>query len=357
MTIKEYIDYVDIYPYTKECFNMQKDIMQLQLMNLELECFKYKADNKFSLNQLNHLLVESNDNSYQTIEHLYTEKSNAIIEKIKKILNMLWDAIKSFAKKIKIKFDQVLDVGSEFSTKGNIEDISEESIKKIEEAFIKALEEYKDVEDKYILQPNIHREVKSIDDYYIKNALRILKSKTKFKVDAQVDSFVKTMIIMTTYWDQSDNITPYEHLMGPKLCKSYYSIITDLQNMTGVKSLSDEERIQQQILIHAFYLGFDPYIKRLKDDCNEIIQYKFKEIDGVKDKSNMMKVCNDIGDLINQLNIALDAAKNPQDISKINELSSALLKASNTYMKAISGFYRLMSLSMTLNREIYTAIK
>lgn len=97
MTLKDFIEFADIYDYTHDRYVMEKMFMEMNLMKLHLESYEFLLEsNNISLSQLDVLMVESgiNDKSMDT-EQLFIEKGNAIANGVKKMFNMVGKAISS----------------------------------------------------------------------------------------------------------------------------------------------------------------------------------------------------------------------------------------------------------------------
>lgn len=91
LTLKDFTEFAEVYPYTQDRYMMEKMFMELNLMKLHMESYKFLLEQgDISLSQLDVLMVESgvNDRAPAT-EKLYCEKSKAILTSIKRMLEMV----------------------------------------------------------------------------------------------------------------------------------------------------------------------------------------------------------------------------------------------------------------------------
>lgn len=111
MTLKDFIEFAEIYEYSQDHYLMEKMFMEMNLIKLHLESYQFLLESSdVSLSQLDVLMVESgiNDKSLYT-EQLFIEKGNAIANGVKKMFNMVGKAISSLFR----------GVGKTFSSKNN----------------------------------------------------------------------------------------------------------------------------------------------------------------------------------------------------------------------------------------------
>lgn len=97
MTLKDFIEFAEIYPYTQDRYLMEKMFMEMNLIQLHLESYQFLLEsNDISLSQIDVLMVESgiNDQSMDT-EQMFIEKGNSIANGIKKMFHMVGKAIAS----------------------------------------------------------------------------------------------------------------------------------------------------------------------------------------------------------------------------------------------------------------------
>jgi len=97
MTLKDFIEFTEIYEYSQDHYLMEKMFMEMNLIKLHLESYQFLLESSdVSLSQLDVLMVESgvNDKSLYT-EQLFIEKGNAISNGVKKMFNMVGKAISS----------------------------------------------------------------------------------------------------------------------------------------------------------------------------------------------------------------------------------------------------------------------
>ena len=102
MTLKDFIEFADIYEYTKDRYDMERILMEMQLISMHIKSYDYLLEHdEVTLNQLDVFMVESgiNDKSDMTYQ-LYIEKSLSFNEGISKLFNMIGKAIASLFKKI-----------------------------------------------------------------------------------------------------------------------------------------------------------------------------------------------------------------------------------------------------------------
>lgn len=109
MTLGDFIEYAEVYPYSQDRYYIEKSMMELRLLELHLESYNFILQNNVSLDQLDVLMVESGANDMSVVtEELYMEKVNSIINGINKILNMVKKALKTLFHKSKKIFDTAL---------------------------------------------------------------------------------------------------------------------------------------------------------------------------------------------------------------------------------------------------------
>ena len=101
MTLREYLEYTEVYEYSQENYDINKEIMELDLISMHMESYNFIQNNRFSINQMNQLMIESTDNKQiEEIERMYVEKSEGVLSKIGAIFKKIGSAIVSFFKKI-----------------------------------------------------------------------------------------------------------------------------------------------------------------------------------------------------------------------------------------------------------------
>ena len=106
MTLKDFIDYAEIYEYSQDHYMIEKMFMEMNLIKLHLESYQFLLEsNDISLSQMDVLMVESgiNDKSLYT-ERLFIEKGNAIVNGIEKMFKMVGKAISSLFRSTKKVF-------------------------------------------------------------------------------------------------------------------------------------------------------------------------------------------------------------------------------------------------------------
>lgn len=97
MTLKDFVEFAEIYEYTQDRYLIEKMFMELDLIKLHLESYNFLLEsNDISLSQIDVLMVESgiNDKSFYT-EQLFIEKASGIFGAIQKMFGMIGKAIAS----------------------------------------------------------------------------------------------------------------------------------------------------------------------------------------------------------------------------------------------------------------------
>lgn len=106
MTLREFIEFADVYPYTQDHYMMEKMFMEMDLIRMHLESYEFLLnESTVSLGQLSVMMVESgiNDQSYFT-EQLFMEKGFNIFAGIQKMFLMIGKAITALFRKIRDAF-------------------------------------------------------------------------------------------------------------------------------------------------------------------------------------------------------------------------------------------------------------
>lgn len=106
MTLREFIEFADVYPYTQDHYVMEKMFMEMELMKMHLDSYEFLLnESSVSLDQLSVMMVESgiNDQSYFT-EQLFMEKGLNIFNGIKKMFMMIGKAITALFRKVRDAF-------------------------------------------------------------------------------------------------------------------------------------------------------------------------------------------------------------------------------------------------------------
>lgn len=106
MTLREFIEFADVYPYTQDHYVMEKMFMELELIKMHLESYEFLLnESAVSLGQLSVMMVESgiNDQSYFT-EQLFMEKGLNIFTGVQKMFMMIGKAITALFRKIRDAF-------------------------------------------------------------------------------------------------------------------------------------------------------------------------------------------------------------------------------------------------------------
>lgn len=148
MTLGDFVEYAEIYPYSQDRFYIEKTMMELKLIELHLESYNFIIGNDLSLDQLDVMMVESgpNDMSIKT-EEIYTEKVNSVINGIRKILNIVRRSLKTLFSKSKkiftatvkedsIKMQTIKELSNSISNNEIVKDkITNEYIEKISAIF------------------------------------------------------------------------------------------------------------------------------------------------------------------------------------------------------------------------------
>lgn len=102
MTLNDFIEFAEIYPYSQDRYILEKMFMELDLIKLHIESYQFLLESDdVTLNQMDVIMVESgiNDKSAMT-ESLFLEKGLGIFSGIQKILSLVGKAITSFFRKI-----------------------------------------------------------------------------------------------------------------------------------------------------------------------------------------------------------------------------------------------------------------
>lgn len=95
MTLRDFVEFAEVYPYTQDRYLIEKMFMELDLIQLHLESYDFiLGSNNISSGQMDVLMVESgvNDASVYT-EKLFLEKSFNILHAIGKLFKMIGHAI------------------------------------------------------------------------------------------------------------------------------------------------------------------------------------------------------------------------------------------------------------------------
>lgn len=106
MTLREFIEFADVYPYTQDHYVMEKMFMEMELIKMHLESYEFLLnESTVSLGQLSVMMVESgiNDQSYFT-EQLFMEKGLNIFAGVQKMFMMIGKAITALFRKIRDAF-------------------------------------------------------------------------------------------------------------------------------------------------------------------------------------------------------------------------------------------------------------
>lgn len=104
-TIKDYIEWADVYPISQERFMMEKTFMEMDLINLHLEAYDQILEHNMTVNQLDMLMVEAGPNGRSDdVEALYMEKVGGIVGGIQKICRAIGKAIAAFFRKVHTLF-------------------------------------------------------------------------------------------------------------------------------------------------------------------------------------------------------------------------------------------------------------
>lgn len=106
MTLQDFIEFADIYPYTQDHYVMEKMFMELDLISMHLESYEFLLnEDNVTLGQLSVMMVEAgiNDQSYIT-EQLFMEQGFNIFNGIQKMFKMIGKAIMAVCRKVRDAF-------------------------------------------------------------------------------------------------------------------------------------------------------------------------------------------------------------------------------------------------------------
>ena len=101
LTLDEFVQYAEIYPFTKDNYLMEKSLMELSLVRIHIESYDLYEVADLSLQQQDVLLVEcglADESEY--VEQVFIEKADGILGKIKGMFSRIARSIASMFRRI-----------------------------------------------------------------------------------------------------------------------------------------------------------------------------------------------------------------------------------------------------------------
>ena len=392
MTIREYLEYADIYPYSKERFDLQKEIMQLDLAEIQLESYDFMNSNKFTIHQVSHLMTESTSiDMYNQLEAMYTEGVSDVIAKIISILKRIAIAIKNYIKKgfktYKLMFDYIMQMKNQYKN-NEYEHIplSDDQLKRINQILILLWSDNLIIEilkdHTYLKEPGlvILHPYKNKNMPKNKSLIPAMYNRVKDLPNNTISNLSLVLQFCSMIVSIENNSEEYT---GPQIFKTLPSIVEDIKKtfaptskdelITKINAFTYEELIRKiESANHEESFNLKKVIKNsgldIKDEESLILMfmnYEDKLSDEYWEANNMIiKALNDLqsrGDSSTQLdndNIKTkdDSKKIMKTIDRINNLANGLLSASRIFIESSAGFHKLITLIAKTNKAIMNVI-
>lgn len=322
MTLGDFVEYAEVYPYSQDRFYIEKTMMELKLLELHLESYNFILQNDVSLDQLDVLMVESgaNDMSVMT-EELYMEKANSIINGIKKILNIVKKALTTLFRKSKKIFNTTL---------------KDDSVK------MKVIEDLaNDIKNKKITKDNITEDCKD----------KMAEILINFEKDYHAFSTEKGSKILVTNGISKDDpvsiILNFAANISGGISKNTCGCMAKLSSgkeydVTGPRILNDFEKIVGLISNIPTDINYkDDILSKLNELNKEIkasvrsnASFKILNDEEWQSKIDAAEKLNSLNDIITKYNE--NSTSNSKVISKLNEIVTDLQAASANMVFAIT---------------------
>lgn len=355
MTLRDFLEYAELYPYTEDRYMLEKALMELNLIEMHIESYNFITNNDLNGEQLDTLMVESgiNDKSHYEIQ-LYTEKANIIVKSLKKLIDLIVKAIRtsmgSFAKMCNVKIETL-------SKNINKE---EEILKAIENGSLDLKKLPDDILNNIIsVHNNFAEEYKKYyeSDGALKIIIGVSKDNNIFKIEKDINSNLNSKILETMVTLCANEFT----VNGLKFIANFESFVDEFKNVIEqFNNIKDDHDTN----IKNIAASISKLRKDLSAQCRSNASFKINE--------EVFKVKQAKSDELNNVEI-IDFTEEYKSLSKILQDEHALIKelydastmiiklliatmnlskfASKTHIEVISILYNYISNSGSSNTD------